>query len=257
MKIIYWFLLFIFSTASNIVQAADFDATITLPPRLELSLPVSGVVKTVNVTAGQRVTRGDELLALDPVPFNAAKTYAQSRLTIQQSLLTESQRDLKQQQELYERTVLATVELENAELRVKRDKASVETAKAELAEAVYELDYSRLVAPFDALILSVEVNPGQSINNALQSKTLITLVRQNYYQANFYVKAEALDTLQVGQPVTVNAEGENYKAVISSISYEPMQSSGGNSGMYMVLAGFTTEKKTIPIGVKATVHIDK
>jgi RND family efflux transporter MFP subunit len=256
MKIIYWLLLFVFSTVSNIVQAADFDASVDLSPRLQLSLPVSGVVKTVNVTAGQRVAEGVEMLALDPAPFNAAKTYAQSHLTIQQSLLSESLRDLKQQQELYERTVLATVELENAELRVKRDKASVETAKAELAEADYELAYSRLIAPFDALILSVEVNPGQSINNALQSKTLVTLVRQNHYQAKFYVPLETLEKLQIGQMVTVNMDANSYQGIISSISYEPLQSSSDKTSRYLIQAGFTAEKKFMPIGEKVKVHID-
>jgi RND family efflux transporter MFP subunit len=255
MKIIYW-LFIVISGISNIAQAADFDATVDFSPRLELSLPVSGMVKTVNVTAGQRVVKGEELLSLDPVPFKAAMTYAQSRLTIQQTLLSESLRDLKQQQELYERTVLATVELENAELRVKRDKASVENAQSQLDEAVYELTYSKIVAPFDALILSVEVNPGQSINNALQSKTLISLVRQNHYQARFYASAEALEKIKIGQTATVTTEGEGYQAVISSISYEPLQRSGDDGSRYMIQAGFTSEKKSMPPGVNARVHVD-
>jgi len=259
MKIIYR-LFIVFFCVSNAVLAADFDATVGLSPRLQLSLPVSGVVKTVNVSAGQRVTKGDEMLALDPVPFHAAKTYAQSSLTIQQSLLSESLRDLKQQQELYERTVLATVELENAELRVKRDKAAVENARAQLAEADYELAYSRLLAPFDALILSVEVNPGQSINNALQSKTLVTLVRQGYYVAEFYVPVDSLDKFKVGQTVTVTLEGKPNPGVVSSISYEPLQASGDNAklnaGLFMIQAGFTAVDNAMHIGRKAKVHID-
>lgn len=255
MKIIYW-LFIVISGISNIAQAADFDATVDLSPRLELSLPVSGMVKTVNVTAGQRVVKGDELLSLDPVPFKAAMTYAQSRLTIQQTLLSESLRDLKQQQELYERTVLATVELENAELRVKRDRAILADAQAQLDEADYAFANSRLVAPFDALVLSVDTNPGQAINNALQSKTLITLARKNHYQAKFFVTMASLDKLQIGQQVTVNVAAKAYSSVIASISYEPEQSSADKTGMYRVTADFTEENKTIAIGQTVKVRID-
>jgi len=196
------------------------------------------------------------MLALEPAPFNAAKTYAQSHLTIQQTLLSESLRDLKQQQELYERTVLATVELENAELRVKRDKASVEIAKAELAEANYELAYSRLIAPFDALILSVAVNPGQSINNALQSKTLVTLVRQNHYQAKFYVPFETLGKLKIGQKVKVNVAANVYQGIISSISYESLQKPNDKVTNYLIEAIFTSPDQLLPAGHSASVHID-
>ncbi len=107
----------------NHVFAAEYDALIDLPRGIELSLPVSGVIKTLNVVAGQRVEQGEVMLLLDQTPFNAAKAFAESRVTVQQTILKESLRDFKNQQELYDRTVLASVELEDAELRVKRDKA--------------------------------------------------------------------------------------------------------------------------------------
>ena len=178
MKIIYCWFIFFLSQVWSIAYSVEFDAIIDLSPRMEFSLPVSGVINKVNVTTGQRVHKGDEMLSLDPVPFIAAKARAQSGIEVQKASLVESQRDLKNQRELYDRTVLATVELENAELRVKRDQALLENAKAQLAEADYAVAYSKLNAPFDALIVAVEVNEGQSISSALQSKTLITLVKQ-------------------------------------------------------------------------------
>jgi RND family efflux transporter MFP subunit len=256
MKIISPVVFFLCACLSNAVQAADFDATVELSTRIELSLPVSGMVKTLSVAAGQRVAKGDELLAFDPAPFNAAKAHAQARVTLQQTVLSESTRDLKQQQELYERTVLATVELENAELRVKRDRAVLDEAQAQLDEAAYALSYSRLIAPFDALVLNVEVNPGQSISNVLQSKTLITLVKQGLYHASFYVPGEALEKLTIGQAVTVTIESKAYPGEISNIGYEPVQASGDNAGLFMLQASFTAVDKAMFIGRKAKVHID-
>lgn len=237
-------------------HAADFDATVDFSSRFELSLPVSGQVQTVKVTAGQAVAQGDEMLVLDPAPFKAARAHAQSRVNLRQTILSESQRDLKQQQELYDRTVLATVELENAQLREKRDRAALEEAQAELADAEYELAYSRLIAPFSALVLSVETNPGQSISNALQSRTLLTLVRQGLYQAVFYVPAAALENLTIGQKATVNLQARAYPGTISGISYEPQPVTDERAGLYKIQAEFTSQDKTILIGRKAKVHID-
>jgi multidrug efflux system membrane fusion protein len=254
MKIICPLLLLVTGGVSNIANAADFDATIEFPPRQELSLPVSGVIKTLNVTGGQQVSAGDVLLVLDPVPFNAARSYAQSLVTVRQTLLTESQRDLQQQQELYDRTVLARVDLENAELRVKRDTAILQHAQAQLAEADYALKYSRLIAPFDALVLAVQVNQGQSINNALQSKTLISLVRQDHYQATFYVSAEVLEKLQIGQAVTVSSAGKQYPGKISTITYQSLTKEAGRDKQFMITAGFILHDRRLPVGRSASVN---
>ena len=255
MKHIYRLLLLIPSCLGNFAYATDYDATIEFPPPYELSLPVSGVIKTLKVTAGQRISKGDEILALDSTPFRSAITYAQSRITVQQTVLTESQRDFKQQQELYDRTVLALVELENAELRVKRDRAALDVAQAQLADAEYAFSYSKLVAPFDALVLSVHANQGQSINNALQSKSLILLVRQGHYQARFLVSIDDLEKIKIDQPVTVKSMGKQYQGKITSINYQPLAEDIGKDKRFMIAAEFISQDATMPISHEASVHI--
>lgn len=254
MKNIYCMTLLALMLASSVTFAADYAANVSLSSKVELSLPVSGVVKTLKVRAGQQVSKGDELLSLDPVPFTAAKAHAQSRLTVQKTLLTASQRDLEQQRELYDRTVLASVELENAELREQRDRANLEAAKAQLAVADYRLSYSKLYAPYDAIILSVDVNQGQSINNTLHSQSLISLARRGHYLASFTVPMSELDKLRVDQPVTIKVAGKTYQGKVSSIDYR-IADSGEGRGM-AVTAGFMTEDAMMLVGQKARVHIE-
>lgn len=240
--------------------ALSFDAVIDFPPRVGLSLPVPGLVNKVEVSAGQHVKKGEPLVSLDETPFKADKVLMQASVTFHQARLTESTRDLKHQQELFDRTVLSTVELENAELRVKRDSALLESAKARLARADYAFSNSQLKAPFDALIMTVQVNEGQAINNALQTETLVSLVRQGYFIARFNVTAAQLEKMKVETPVKVVIGGTRYMAKISAISYEPVPFSKG-AGLsvekrYRVDAGFYTQSDSIPVGKQASVVID-
>lgn len=246
-------LLLTLSLLGNVAYATDYEAIIDFADRRELSLPVSGVIKTLNIVAGQKVKKGDELLSLDQSPFKATRVHAQSRVAVQKTLLSESQRDFNNRQELFDRTVLATVQLENAELKVKRDQAFLKSAESQLAIAEYELSYSRLLAPFGALILSVHVNPGQSINNAIASKTLISLARQGSYLARFSVPAGALNKLEIGQSISVDAQGKSYQAVISSIAFGSVTS--GDTHTATVEAGFSSAGNVILAGSKASVQI--
>jgi RND family efflux transporter MFP subunit len=260
MKQIVWLLLLLSSSLSHHAFAADYDAKIEFAPHNRLGLPLSGVVTKVNVVPGQLVNKGSVLLELDPLPFEAARSHAQALVTIHQAELKESMRDLNHQEELYDRTVLATVELENAQLRVKKDKAHLQDAETRLAEAEYELGYTRLIAPFDALILDVEVNPGQAINNSLQGITLVTIVEQGIYQAVFDVPARDMDKLVVGSAVMVNLNGNNHGATISGIRYEPSPAGTGTSASssqhYTVKASFNMPGNVIAIGQDASVHVD-
>jgi len=256
MRIIDGLLVVILSMLCTSIYAADYEATIELSDSIELSLPVSGVIKTLDVVVGQYVKQGEEMLRLDQIPFQAAKAHAESRVAVQQTLLVESSRDFRNRQELYDRTVLSTVRLENAELKVKRDKAFLKSAEAQLAVANYYLSYSQLSAPFDALVRSVLVNQGQSINNAIESKTLITLVKQASYLARFTVSAEASNKLQIGQSVTVNTQDSSYQGSISRITPEQVNAEGGQPQSYLIDAVFSSGKQWLHIGGKASVHIN-
>jgi len=260
MKIIHGLLLLITSLSGNIVFAADYEAIIDFSPRTELSVPVSGVIKTVNVTSGQMVAKEDVLLSLDPVPFKAEKDLAQSRVTALQTILTQSQRDLKHQHELFERTVLSLVELQDAELREKRDRAQLESARAQLTQAAYAFETSRLIAPFDALVLSVHVNQEQFVNNSVQSTRLITLVRTGQYQAKFHAPIELLNKIKIDQKVSIKSKDKEYTGKISSIDYQPVVNADTTDDTtdkkFVVTTTFSSQDSSMPVGNTAKVHID-
>lgn len=62
------------------VTAASYEASVTFGRRVELGLPVSGVVKTANVMTGQNVAAGQILIALDDTLFVAAVKQAEAGL---------------------------------------------------------------------------------------------------------------------------------------------------------------------------------
>ena len=101
--------------------AAPYDANVHFAHRIILSVPVSGEINQVNVKAGQAVNAGDILIALDKTPFEVAVIQAQAAVTTHATEQREAERDFEQLQELYDRGVLSTVELENSELNYKID----------------------------------------------------------------------------------------------------------------------------------------
>ena len=203
--------------------AADVEALVQWSQRTELAMPVSGAVASVAVNSGERVVKGQVLLALDETPFQATVQEAEALLVRRKSERDEAARDAKQAQELYDRTVLSTVELENAKMKFDRAEAGYKAARAALDRARYRLRVSALRAPFDAVVLSRQAEPGQAIAAAGE------------YLAQARVPPGRVIGLKPGQAVSVVAGGKTYAAKIKAIAHEP----AGSKEPYVLDAVFS------------------
>lgn len=215
--------------------AADVEALVQWSQRSELAMPVSGAVASVAVNAGERVAKGQVLLALDDAPFRAAVQEAEAQLARRKLERDEAARDARQAQELYDRTVLSTVELENAKTKHARAEAGYKEASAALDRARYRQRVSTLRAPFDAVVLSRHAEPGQAIAAELKPPVLLVIAAAGEYLAQARVSVERVSGLKVGQPLSVVAGGKTYAAKIKAIAHEP----AGGKDPYVLDAVFS------------------
>lgn len=212
--------LLIFLGAVPFAHAAELDARLDWSRRVELTMPVSGVVATVAAQAGEMVKKDQVLLSLDPAPFQAAVREAEARATAARIERDENTRDAKQAQELYERTVLSTVELENARNKKTRAEAGYQSAQAALEQARYRLRVSSLRAPFDARILARRAEVGQSIAAELQSPVVMVIAAAGEYLAQVRVGSERAAGLKPGGKVSVKVGGQTYPASVRAVTYD-------------------------------------
>jgi RND family efflux transporter MFP subunit len=238
MKVLSVWLALFTVLASTTVSAADVEAHVQWSRRTELATPVSGVVASVTVNAGERVSKGQLLLALDDAPFRAAVQEAEALLAQRKIARDEAARDAKQAQELYARTVLSTVELENAKMKLARTEAGVKDANAALDRARYRLRVSALRAPFDAVVLSRHAEPGQSVAAELKPPVLLVIAAAGEYLAQARVAAERVTGLTLGQGLSVVVAGKTYPAHLKAIVDDP----AGGKEPYLLEALFSAQE---------------
>lgn len=220
--------------------AADYAATVHFARRVELGLAVSGVVERVEARPGHRVPKDQLLVALETTPFQAAVEQAEAEVARAAAAHTEAARDYRQARELYDRTMLSAVELENAKLAEHRASADLKRARARLRQARYELAHSALRAPFDAWVLEVRAQPGQSVVNTLAAAPLVVLAAYGEFEARTRVPPDVLEGLRVGQAATVGVGGRRYPGSVQGVGLEPVD---GNT--YEVRVVFTAEERLL------------
>ncbi len=237
-----------------VATAGGFDATLGFARRVELGVPVSGVVATVGAQAGARVAPGTVLVALDDTPFQAALERAQGQVARAGADYDEAVRDHRHTKEIYERQMASTVELDNARLKVVRAEAALKEARARLKQAQYELSRARISAPFDAWVLEMRVQPGQSVVAALESRPLVVLAAYGEYLASARVPAATVQTLAPGQSVAVVVDGKRHAARVQSIGLEPSAEHAGKEPRYAVVVAFSAPDAVLRAGQGARVE---
>lgn len=141
-----------------------------------IGVAVSGVVAEVLVSDGQRVNAGQLLLALDPRPFELKLAAARATVARLLPLRDERRRELERAEELYDRTVLSDVELQQARNAADAAEARYEEAVQLAALAELDLEYSRVRAPFAGTVRDLAVGPGSVVVSRCESAVVLRLV---------------------------------------------------------------------------------
>ncbi len=245
-------LLLVLCTLLPIVTwAAEYPATLTWSQRAEVSLPVSGVVKTIEVKPGDRVSTGQRLLALDERHFKNAVYRASSQIKKLTLTRDEAQREFERNQELYERTVTSQHDLEVAEIAYNVALADYANARSELTRAKLDLEYSIAHAPFDAVVLAVNVAVGESVINEQQAMPLVVIGSDRPMLARAVLNAEQLTKLAPGAAAEVQVNGRRYEGKITSLGLEPV--TVGDASGYELSVSFDAGNAVMRSGLPAVI----
>lgn len=247
-----WIFLSVAMTFTQPLWAADEPAVLQWSHRVELSAPVSGVVRAVNVEVGDQVKKGQVLLALDGAIYQARVAETQAAIIRLQAEVAEARRELVRVEELYARTVVATTDLDQAKLRHTRAVSMLDEARANLRLNQKVLDDTLVRAPFEAVVIMRQVEPGMSVASALQAQMLLVLAKSGEMLARVYLSAPQIEKLKVGQSLAVTAGGQNYAGKIRSLGLEPVKAKEGSA--YQVDVEFPSREQ-LRAGLAAVVKL--
>jgi len=247
-----WIVLSMVLLFPQTLWAADVQATLQWSQRVELSTPVSGVIKAVNVEAGGKVKKGQVLLSLDTAIYQGRVDESQSEMVRLNAEMEEAKRELDRVKELYDRTITSTTDLDQAKLRVVTSQSRLSEAQARLQQNQKMLADATIRAPFDAIVVIRQAEPGQSVAAGLQPKMLLTLARSGEMIARMYLTSIQIDKLKIGQTVTVSVAGASYTGKVKTLGMEPVKLK--EESVYPVDVLFAT-KETLRAGVAALVTI--
>ena len=234
------------------------------PKRLvNMSADTSGRVVDLAVNEGDRVTKGQFLLQIDPKSLRtrvdsgtASLQAAQSSLDqLRQAVetsrvqLDQAQRTLARQRDLWGQQLTTREALDKAENDVRaaesalqeREKqvngqsARIGQERATLESARYDLSKVRIESPIDGIVTRRNIQEGETavigtMNNA--GTVLLTLADMSVIQAEVEVDETNIPNVKIGQPAKITVDAipdRTFRGHVSEIGNSPIQNTSSGS----------------------------
>ncbi len=250
--LLLWILFRVFSGDADAPQYATVElqrddmtvhvtATGNLEPTNEVSVgsELSGLIDAVYVDINDKVTKDQALAQIDPEKLNdailrSAAALEQAKAAVLQAEATVelTRSSLARFEEIHRLSsgkVPSLAELDTARAESKRAVADLAAAKAAVSSAEAQLSTDRtnlakatVRSPVDGVILSRQVEPGQTVAASFNTPTLF-VIAEDLAAMQLEVKVDEADVGQVavGQPTTFTVDaypGKTFEAVITRVN---------------------------------------
>jgi len=246
--------------APNLGDSAQKTVTasaVVVPAQVsEMSFLISGIARDIPVKEGDTVKAGQTLIVLDTPNLEFAVTEAQASLRgAQAQAEIRSNEIIKKYLIIYRRRSIALEKLrlsvpheviEMANASVQRAEASVEIARANLAQGT-------LVAPRDSVVASLNVIPGEYVQSDHAVITLATLSDLQIETTD--LSERDIANVHLGDPANIFIEALNKNINGRVISISPIADTVGGDVIFKVTIAPDVQPQGLLWGMTAEVEI--
>ncbi len=227
-------------STGDIEQTVTATGTVNAVTTVLVGTQVSGTIKTLYVDFNSIVKKGQLIAQIDPATFEALVAQAKANLLVAQAgldksntTLADTKRTYDRNKELISKNLIAQSDVDTsqtnfdtAKSEVNSAKASIEQAKAALDGAQQNLEYTKIISPVDGIVISRNVDVGQTVAASFQTPTLFTIAADlTKMQIDTNVAESDIGVVKVGKEVefTVDAYPDTtFKGKVWQIRQAPI-----------------------------------
>jgi HlyD family secretion protein len=202
---------------AKITATGTLSALVTV----QVGSQVSGRIQDIYVDYNSPVKKGQLIARIDPQLYAAAvqqaranKLAADANLERAKVQALDAERTYDRQAALAQKKLIAQADLDTAEAQDKAAEASVsaadaalEQARAALDQAEVNLAYTSIVSPINGVVISRNVDVGQTVAASLQAPTLFTIAEDlKHMQVDTNVAEADVGKLKPGMEATFTVD---------------------------------------------------
>ncbi|MCX5869274.1 MAG: macrolide transporter subunit MacA [Deltaproteobacteria bacterium] len=184
---------------------------------------VNGQLKTLHVALGDKVKKGQLLAEIDPVlPQNTLKDAEaqvdnlQAQKRSKQALLKQYELAYQRQSQMNAKDAGSRADLESAQAQLESTRHDIVALEAQIKKAVIAVDtaranlgYTRIHAPIDGTVISIDTEEGQTVVSNQAATTILTLATLDTMTVKAKISEADVPRVKPGLPTYFTLLGDS------------------------------------------------
>jgi RND family efflux transporter MFP subunit len=228
---------------SGIGQVRSFNGTARSDKEINLSFRTSGILTTLNISAGQKVTKGDLLAQIDNSEARLSLEQSISSLNSAKANLNTSTSTLERTKTLFEKGSASLSDYENAKSSFASAKADFESKKRSVEIQKKQVGYGIIYSPANGIIASKNVENNENVGSG---SVIAILNAGSFMEISLGMPENVINRVHNGMKVMAKfpaLQGKSYEGVVNEIA-PSIESGSATYPVRIKLLGHNIEVKS-------------
>lgn len=259
-------------TRGDVLTKVEATGTLQAVTTVQVGVQVSGTIKALFADYNSHVKKGQVIAELDPSLFQTQVDQARaSLLKLQADVerakvdVQDTQTKMRRAEEMWKQQLIARADYDTAKTTADQAQAALKSAQAQVAQAQaslnqaeVNLDHTIIRAPIDGIVVSRNVDVGQTVAASLQAPTLFVLANDlSHMQVNASIDEADIGKIKPGEHATFTVDaypGEPFSGTVSQVRLQPVVES--NVVSYTTTIDVPNPELKLKPGMTATVTVE-
>jgi len=213
-------------------KKVDATGEIFATELIDVGAQVSGQIKKLYVKLGDQVKKGDMIASIDSSTQQNSIDNKEAQLAIYKAQLESAKVALNiaktqfdRENALFAKNATSKQEFESAKntfsansAKIKELEAQIKQTNIELSTARINLGYTKITAPRDGTVVSVQVEEGQTVNANQTTPTIVNIADLSHVKMKMQIAEGDITKIKVGTPVEYSILSEPTKKFQTTVS---------------------------------------
>lgn len=209
----------------DVIQSVTANGQLTAVKNVQVGSQISGIITEINADFNSKVKKDEVIAKIDPSTYERNLAQTDAELSNSQAGLELAQFNFKRSKELFASKLISETEYTQAEVALHQAEAVVKMRQANVERAKVDLERTVISAPIDGIVISRNIEVGQTVAASFSTPTLFLLANDlTKMQIEAAVSEADVGGVEDGQPVnfTVEAYTRQFRGQVKQIRYAPI-----------------------------------
>ena len=162
-------------TRGEISESITATGTIEPVTEVEVGTQVSGIIDKIYADYNSVVTKGQLIAEMDRVTLQSEVASQRAAYNGAKAEYEYQQKNYERNRGLHEKQLISDTDYEQSVYNYEKAKSNYESSQASLAKAERNLSYATITSPIDGVVISRDVEAGQTVASGFETPTLFTI----------------------------------------------------------------------------------